>query len=81
MMTKCLVCGSTEIIPDLKVFTQIGSERDTTFVSLEHPKGKGAPVEIGFRVAICGECGHVEFHTRHAAELLEAHKKGYTSPK
>ncbi len=81
MMTKCLVCGSTEIIPDLWVFTQVGSDRDTPFVSLDPPKGKGKPVELGLRAAICGKCGHAEFYTRYPADLLEAYKKGYVSPK
>ena len=82
MMTKCLACGSTEIIPDLRVFTQIGSETETTYVALDPPKKvKGPPVEIGFRAAICGNCGHVELYVRYAEELLDAHKKGYISPK
>ncbi len=82
MMKKCIVCSSEEIIPDLRVFTQIGSDDETIYVALDPPKkAKGTPVEIGFRAAICGSCGHVELYVRYAEELLGAYKKGYASPK
>ena len=83
MMTKCPECGSTEIIPDLHVFTKQASvaTNENNYVVLEDPTHRGKPVNIGFRAAICGNCGHVEFFTRYAAELLDAHKKGYISRK
>ena len=81
MMTKCIICGSEEIIPNLRVFTKIGSDTDTAYVALDPPKKvKGESVEIGFRAAICGSCGHVELYVRYADELLDAYKKGYVSP-
>jgi predicted nucleic-acid-binding Zn-ribbon protein len=81
MMTTCIVCGSNEIVPDLWAFTHVGSDMDTVFISLDPPKGRGKPVELGLRVAVCTKCGHAEFYTRYPADLLEAHKKGYKSPK
>jgi hypothetical protein len=33
----------------------------------------------GFRAAVCCACGYTRFYTRFHAELLEAHRKGYTS--
>jgi predicted nucleic-acid-binding Zn-ribbon protein len=81
MMTKCPECGSTEIIPDLHVFTKRAAvaTNEVNYVVLEDPTRKGKPVDIGFRAAICGNCGHVEFFVRYAAELLDAHKRGYVS--
>ena len=81
MMTKCPECGSTEIIPDLSVFTkQAGvSTNEVNYVVLEDPTHRGKPVNVGFRASVCGKCGYVEFFTRYAADLLDAHKKGYLS--
>ena len=79
MMTKCPVCGSTEIIPDLILFTGSSIENHL-FVILKPDKGqKGDEVSVGFRADVCGSCGHTEFHTKYADELLDAHKKGYVS--
>ncbi len=81
MMTKCPECGSTEIIPDLNVFTKQAAmaTNEINYVALVDPARRGKPVVIGLRAAICGSCGHVEFYTRYASELLDAHKKGYVS--
>ncbi|MBN2257696.1 MAG: hypothetical protein JW704_07720 [Anaerolineaceae bacterium] len=83
MMTQCLECGYTEIIPDLNVFTKLTTQNtdEILYMALEDPAHKGAPVLIGFRAAICGDCGHVEFYTRRAADLQDAHKKGYVTRK
>ncbi len=83
MMTQCPACGSTEIIPDLVVFTKAAAiaTNEINYVVLEDPARRGKPVRSGLRAAICGGCGHVEFYTRYAAELLDAHKKGYVSRK
>jgi len=81
MMTKCPECGSTEIIPDLMVFTKAASiaTNEVNYVVLEDPARKEKPIRSGLRAAICGSCGHVEFYTRYAAELLGAHKKGFVT--
>lgn len=77
MMTKCPTCGSTEIIPDLVAFTG-STNANHIFVILEPAKGqKGDEVSVGFRADVCGSCGHTEFYTKYANDLLEAHKKGY----
>ncbi|MBI3159618.1 MAG: hypothetical protein HYZ26_08485 [Chloroflexi bacterium] len=87
MMHTCPECGSTEIVPELLVFADealIGQH--PPYVKLVEPKPEKAPfiwspksVATGFRAAICGACGYTRFYTKHYAEILEAHKKGYTS--
>ena len=79
MMTKCPQCGSAEIVPDLIVFGEVTSIWRSIFVSLVHPAKKGEPVNIGFRVAVCGTCGHAEMYTRAYQDLLDAYKKGYST--
>ena len=87
MMKNCPDCGSTDIIPDLLVFADealIGQH--PPYVKLVEPKPEKTPfiwtpksVATGFRAAICGSCGYTQIYTKLHAELLEAHKKGYTS--
>ncbi len=87
MLTQCPACGSTEIIPDLIVFSDsAGSGQNPPFVKLVEPEPAKRPfvwmpkeVKGGFRAAVCGACGHTQFYTNQHAELLEAHKKGYTT--
>lgn len=81
MMTKCPQCGSSEIVPDLIVFTEeTVSGHRPAYVKLVEP-GKRSPKEVkaGFRAAICGSCGHTQLYTKYPKEILEAHKKGYVS--
>ncbi len=79
MMTKCPMCGSAEIVTELPVFAgNSGSAIGGPYVVVDPPKGQnGDPVVIRFRVDVCGSCGYAEMYTRFAAQLLEAHKKGY----
>ena len=87
MMTKCPECGSSEIIPDLVVFAdEAASGQNPPYVKLLEPEPVNRPfiwmpkdVRTGFHAAVCGGCGHTEFYTKLHAQLLEAHKKGYTS--
>ena len=87
MMKACPECGSTDIIPDLLVFAdEACSGQHPPYVQLMEPKPEKPPfiwspksVATGFRATICGSCGYTRFYTKHHAELLEAHKKGYTS--
>ncbi|MEW6030340.1 MAG: hypothetical protein ACOYZ8_08415 [Chloroflexota bacterium] len=89
MMKKCPECGSTEIVSDLIVYTgDAPLGRDPIHVALSEPEPAKRPfvwvpksVTTGFRAAICGECGHTQFYTKHHAEILDAHKKGYTGRK
>jgi len=87
-MKACPECGSTEIVSELLVFSgdATTSERPP-YVKLVEPTPAKVPfiwmpksVATGFRAAICGECGYTRFYTKHHAEILEAHRKGYTSP-
>ena len=85
-MKTCPECGSTDIIPDLLVFSDealVGAH--PPYVELIEPEPAKRPfiwspktVATGFRAAICGTCGYTRFYTKHAAEMLEAYKKGYT---
>ena len=87
-MKTCPECGSTEIVSDLLVFSGNGAgEERPPYVKLVEPKPAKVPfiwmpksVATGFRAAICGSCGYAQFYTNHHAEILEAHRKGYTSP-
>lgn len=86
MITKCPECGSSEIIPNLIVFTdESTSGQKPAYVKLLEPEPAKRPfvwmpreVTSGFRAAVCGSCGHTRFYAANRAELLEAHKKGYT---
>ena len=80
-------CGSTNIVSDLLVFSDkvLNGDRPP-YVKLIEPEPEKLPfiwspkpVATGFRAAICGACGYTRFYATNHAELLEAHKKGYTS--
>ena len=79
MMTKCPECGSTEIVPDLIIFAAVSGATGALAVSLVDPAQKGEPAHAGFRVAVCGACGHTEIYTRFYQRILDAHKKGYVT--
>ncbi len=81
MMKQCPECGSTEIIPDLAVYTYraIAQTNQANYVVLQDPAKHGKPVSANFRAAVCGTCGHVEWYTNGYKELLDAHKKGYVT--
>lgn len=84
---KCPECGSSEIIPDLIVYTDeenVGIK--LLNVRLIEPEPTNRPfiwipkdVKTGFRASICGDCGYTRIYTKYHAELLDAHKKGYKS--
>ncbi len=86
MMTQCPQCGSTEIIPDLIVFTdETTGGHKPAHVKLLEPEPAKRPfvwipkeVTSGFRAAVCGACGHTQLYAANHAEILESHKKGYT---
>lgn len=80
MMTECPKCGSTEIIPDLLLFTGYDAELvNVAFASLVDPDGKEESVDVGFRVDVCGGCGYSEMRTNWHKDLLDASKKGFKS--
>ena len=87
MTNTCPECGSTDLIPDLLVFADEAlSGGHPPYVQLMEPKPEKLPfiwspksVATGFRATICGSCGFTRFYTKHYAEMLEAHKKGYAS--
>lgn len=89
MMQTCPECGSSEIVPDLAVFSDeaaIGLQ--PPYVLLKEPRPEKPPfiwspktAASGFRAAMCGSCGYTRFYAKNHKEILEAHKKGYTSQK
>ena len=87
MINTCPECGSTDIVPDLLVFSDESlSGGHPPYVKVIEPEPEKRPfiwspksVATGFRAAICGSCGYTRFYTRNYAEILEAHKKGYIS--
>jgi len=89
MTNICPECGSADIVSDLLVFADESlSGGNPPYVKLIEPEPEKLPfiwspksVTTGFRATICGSCGYTRFYTKHFAEILEAHKKGYTSQK
>lgn len=80
MMSECPKCGSAEIVQDLLLFTGYGGEMvPIAYASMADPNRKEDPVEVGFRVDVCGACGYTEMHTNWPADLLAAAKKGMIS--
>lgn len=87
MITKCPECGSSDIVPDLMVYTDEttagGKPAYVKLVEPEPPKRPflwmAAEVKTRFLAAVCGACGHTQFYAEYPAEILEAHKKGYTA--
>ena len=85
MIATCPECGSTDIVSDLLVFAdKMLSGDHPPYVKLMEPEKlpfiwSPKSVATGFRAAICGACGHTRFYATNHAEILEAHKKGYTS--
>lgn len=87
MLHTCPSCGSAEIVPDLLVFTgHAGVGENPVYVKVVEPEPPKRPfiwspktLTIGFRADVCGSCGYTQFYTKHHAELLEAHKQGFTS--
>src|SRR4030095_5206480 len=88
MMKACPDCGSTEIVSELLVFSGDATTNERPpYGKLVEPRRANVPsiwlpksVATGFRAAICGACGYTRFYTKNHAEILEAHRKGYTSP-
>ena len=87
MLKTCPECGSSEIIPDLLLFaTAPGRGKQPVFAMMVEPTPVKPPViwiardvMVGFRAAVCGECGYTQLYTNHAADLLKAHKVGWKS--
>ncbi len=87
MLKACPECGSTDIVPDLLIFADEAlTGQHAPYVRLLEPEPVKRPLlwkpksaATGFRAAICGACGYTRLYTKHHAEILEAHKKGYTS--
>ena len=86
-MTQCPECNSNDIIPNLKVSTDdtVGGGKPA-FVKLVEPEPAKRPfmwmaqeVKSYFHAAICGNCGYTRLYATDHADLLEAHKKGYTN--
>lgn len=79
MSGRCRACGSGSVVPDIWVFTSVGSTRDTAYVTLKPPKGS----DVDFRLhgRLCADCGHLDLFVANAAELAAALGAGAASPK
>ena len=86
-MSKCPECGSSDIVPDLNVLTEeTTSGHRPLYIKLVEPEPAKLPfiwvaqeVKSEFSAAVCGQCGFTQFHSKNYAEVLDAHKKGYSS--
>ena len=89
MMEKCLNCGSTEIVPDMRLLTEeAASGHQPVYVKLVEPKPEKASFlwtaseeRSYFYASVCGQCGFTMIFAQYPEELLEAHKKGYVGDK
>ena len=87
MRDACPECGSVDVVTDLVVFSDDSlCGQQPPYVQLEEPKPDKPPflwspktVSAGFHAAICGACGATRFYTKLHAELLDAHRCGYSS--
>lgn len=87
MMTQCPVCGSSEIVSDLKLYTNETVRNGMPiYAKLVEPEPAKKPFtwmvderKVNFYAAVCGECGYTQLYTKEHAEILEAHQKGFQS--
>jgi hypothetical protein len=74
VIRSCVRCGSQRVVPDAPICDQ-GQHSDGRLYTIV----VGNPDAVLFqdrmfgeiRADICGDCGHVELHARHAASLYE----------
>ncbi|MCP4138755.1 MAG: hypothetical protein GY755_00410 [Chloroflexi bacterium] len=86
--SKCFECGSSDIVSGLTVLTEeTTSGGRPAYVNLAEPTPEKKPflwireeVKSEFHAAIRGTCGYTRLFAKNHAEILEAYKKGYTSP-
>ncbi|MBC8336157.1 MAG: hypothetical protein ISR59_12140 [Anaerolineales bacterium] len=85
--SKCFECGSSDIVSGLTVLTEeTTSGGRPAYVNLAEPEPEKRPflwirdeVKSEFHAAVCGACGYTRLFAINHAEILEAHKKGFTS--
>jgi len=84
----CPNCGSTEIIPVLRLEHNgiLEKTEDNLYVELVEPEPTPRPrfwiqknQRAGLRLSMCGNCGYCEFYSLEYSLMLEAYKKGYRS--
>ena len=76
---SCSICGSTELIPDVKIVDHgyMDSQHDLAIELHGNPKAlifketkKGV-----LHAKVCGNCGHVDLFVNNARELLEIYRQ------
>ena len=79
----CPKCGSTEVIPDLRLR---GGQGYPPFVVLSEPEPPDKSFiwvprmeQSQFRAYICGDCGYTEFYAENFHAIHASHNKGYRS--
>jgi predicted nucleic-acid-binding Zn-ribbon protein len=81
MEFECTKCGSSQIIPNVRITDQKEGQfftaGDLTSTVYTHPDAlifKGA-ARCDLRAAICGDCGYVELYAMSPASLYEAYQQ------
>jgi formate dehydrogenase assembly factor FdhD len=77
--TKCSACGSTQVIPEVKILDtdQAGQKNNLELEVQAKPnarvfkKGKKGVL----KAAVCGECGHVSLSIDNARELWQIYEQ------
>jgi predicted nucleic-acid-binding Zn-ribbon protein len=77
--SACPKCGSTEIIPDVRIIDHghSNTELDLSATVYSRPEAwifRG-PVTHRFRAHVCGSCGYTEFYVEDPKGLLAAAKQ------
>lgn len=87
MEKKCINCGSTDFMPDLKLLTEeTTSGYRPVYVKLVQPKPVKAPflwiaeeTKSDFLAHICRQCGFTAIYAENFEQLSDADKKGFLS--
>ncbi|MDZ4659605.1 MAG: hypothetical protein SH868_18695 [Bythopirellula sp.] len=74
--TACMKCGSTEIIPDVRIIDHGPALLDLSATVYTNPEAyifKGA-ISHRLQARVCGLCGYTEFYVSNPQALLTAAK-------
>lgn len=78
MTTECVKCGSSKMIPDVRIFDQgQGSDGSLQVLIAEEPQALifRKNKYTALRAQICGECGHTELTVEDPGMLYQAYLK------
>lgn len=76
---QCSVCGSTEVISDLRIVDHgfMDSQHDLAIELHGKPRARlfKDTKKFVLRAAVCGECGHVDLSVDNPQELWRTYKR------